>query len=397
MKYFILISYLLIASVAHGQQIINGNFEDYDTADPSCIQSITTSNIDGTGVQFQNGCLNGVWKVSHGTPEIRSSFDASNARSDTYALLWSGTRGLTSVKGEGIYYECNFLKGQVYKIKLQIATYPSSSDPAYYKIDEVRIGLTNGLTHNINTSNVFGGGSFDIPNVPTLNLAPELVNFYQSKSDGWYTVEKEFVPGANYSQLWIYPYDANTNNRDVLYVDDISVTSCIQSKDYVFTDHLPRFTKTVDYINTNNYTSILSGQDVTFQAGNYIYIEPGFTVAAGSKFTARIAPCSEDACNVPFVRKGFEDNMNAYDNLENLISIYPNPADDEVTVKFPFEFNKEIKVTLLDIFGKTLTESAILLDRDEFKVDLQGMRQGMYFIKIDVEGKSIVKRIVVSK
>jgi len=82
------------------------------------------------------------------------------------------------------------------------------------------------------------------------------------------------------------------------------------------------------------------------------------------------------------------------------LSIFPNPADDKIFVKFNSgQINDEIEVVIYDMVGNeviTLTN----VDRNEFIVSTSKLPSGVYICKIanlSGKGHSVNKRFVISR
>jgi len=83
-------------------------------------------------------------------------------------------------------------------------------------------------------------------------------------------------------------------------------------------------------------------------------------------------------------------NLNSNADLENAISIYPNPAKDKVELKSDVEFKK---ITITSIDGKVLkTFSSTQINQT---IDISTLSKGIYFLNITtVTDKLITKKIV---
>lgn len=94
------------------------------------------------------------------------------------------------------------------------------------------------------------------------------------------------------------------------YLDEVSVTKldecgnacCPETAIYQGINTLPPYTSTkqtiqagsqVDINKVSGNVTVQSGQNVKFQAGKEVRLEPGFNVSSGAIFEAKIAPCSE--------------------------------------------------------------------------------------------------------
>jgi len=81
------------------------------------------------------------------------------------------------------------------------------------------------------------------------------------------------------------------------------------------------------------------------------------------------------------------------DYLENNMTVYPNPAKNQLNVIAPFEFNS---VELIDIKGGVIKSYTIENSVQAF-IDLSDMLDGMYFIKVTDGNKVSNQRFVISK
>ena len=76
--------------------------------------------------------------------------------------------------------------------------------------------------------------------------------------------------------------------------------------------------------------------------------------------------------------------------------VFPNPAQNEVFINFFNESSSETVISLVDINGQVLIQEtkpqAGLLSA---RFSLQGIKPGLYFVKINTEKKSFVKKIIV--
>ena len=76
--------------------------------------------------------------------------------------------------------------------------------------------------------------------------------------------------------------------------------------------------------------------------------------------------------------------------IDNNIKIYPNPAHDFVFVK-----SSKLKVescSVLDVYGRTIQEFKI--QNSEFKIQIEDLSNGIYFIKLETENNIFVKKFV---
>jgi hypothetical protein len=95
---------------------------------------------------------------------------------------------------------------------------------------------------------------------------------------------------------------------------------------------------------------------------------------------------TDEECNVIYV-KVVENPYNNY------FSIYPNPADDRVRVRFfdsDFHFTRDTKISLTDVYGRGVKE-IISLD-DDMSINVSDVPNGLYFVGLIDENRVIATR-----
>ena len=71
-------------------------------------------------------------------------------------------------------------------------------------------------------------------------------------------------------------------------------------------------------------------------------------------------------------------------SIDQSIVFYPNPASTEITVQFKGE--QHAKVSIYDLSGKLHVED--LLESSQQKVSLEGLKSGLYILKV-VQGEEV--------
>jgi len=86
-----------------------------------------------------------------------------------------------------------------------------------------------------------------------------------------------------------------------------------------------------------------------------------------------------------------EDN-----ELSNAVNIYPNPVTYSVNIEIEaLELGKSVKWSLIDGLGRELKSE--FNNSSQISIDLRDVQSGIYFVKVGVEDKFIVKKISVLK
>ncbi len=79
------------------------------------------------------------------------------------------------------------------------------------------------------------------------------------------------------------------------------------------------------------------------------------------------------------------------------ITVYPNPANDACTISFDYITKNFYTIDLLDVTGrniKTVLNNESINKQGVLSFSLDGVTQGLYFIKITADGQTITKKII---
>jgi titin len=92
------------------------------------------------------------------------------------------------------------------------------------------------------------------------------------------------------------------------------------------------------------------------------------------------------------------------DSLEFTISLYPNPAIDEVYLRLdtPVSWsagNGDVLIRLVDMYGRVKNEKAVddFLNTGLIKLDISQLYKGLYFIQVWMEGKTNTRKLIIEK
>ena len=79
----------------------------------------------------------------------------------------------------------------------------------------------------------------------------------------------------------------------------------------------------------------------------------------------------------------------------NLINIMPNPTQGIITIEYPDKFNYSSYVQLFDNSGQFLRQYPQILPLTKrMEIDLTGLSNGVYFVRIEWGGQSVIKKVV---
>lgn len=355
-KILLLIAIISLKSIVFGQGnpnlIPNGSFELSGTA-PSLATNDFNSDVNWWDVaQYDgDGCTDSHGSEFHpcsiadyvNVATDNSYIDGNSCSSpvypsDRFVILQSGSiRYLVPFPGychhstgirvqlikDGAPY--SLIQGHTYKLKLKLRLGSANSSNLY---DNLRVHFS-----------YFGENWNANPNLSVNRKWSNATSFQYDPLDydpcTWYSFERTFVVpsdcdgsgGCDYLQNMILFLDDNESEEVSagLCIDDVELYDegcCIPYKQYENTSDLPSLTQTSDYIkagndagipSTSGNVTVLSGQNVTFKAGNTVILEPGFNVQTGAIFNAIIEDCNSSTLstgdiNVPFVPNVFTPN-----------------------------------------------------------------------------------------
>ncbi len=152
----------------------------------------------------------------------------------------------------------------------------------------------------------------------------------------------------------------------------------------------------------NNITSVAnvpSTKDVTYRAGNFIQLSPGFSSVSGSEFHGFI-----HACNHPgnsFKNLENSDDPNAEWNIEDAtstpieegLSIYPNPSNGRFNIVYP-GLTEASQLFISTIQGQSIPVSSVKSGVDQLTIDLSGYPKGIYFLQLVANDNILQEKMI---
>ncbi len=76
------------------------------------------------------------------------------------------------------------------------------------------------------------------------------------------------------------------------------------------------------------------------------------------------------------------------ENKESIISVYPNPANDKVTILFNKLPDNEIELIIYDITGRFI-KNQFLIGQKQTAIDISSLNNGIYILKINSGGRNV--------
>jgi len=157
------------------------------------------------------------------------------------------------------------------------------------------------------------------------------------------------------------------------------------------------------YIAENQITSqgsIAANDTVDFVAGTDIILNPGFMAASGSNFSAKVK--TPPSCNASRIAPiiPVETIIATKDRVElPSLSVYPNPADIEITLNYYLPEPSKINLALYSLSGQLLK---VILNENiknsgeySTKLTTENYPKGIYFLQFQSANNQVIKKIVI--
>ncbi len=98
--------------------------------------------------------------------------------------------------------------------------------------------------------------------------------------------------------------------------------------------------------------------------------------------------------NVPQHSVRVANPENSLSGFKTQISIYPNPALDYANIQIDLDM-EFTSFELIDIAGRVIKED--IIKNGSYQLEFRGLQEGIYFMKFNLDGEYVVKKIVKSK
>jgi hypothetical protein len=139
------------------------------------------------------------------------------------------------------------------------------------------------------------------------------------------------------------------------------------------------------WIDCGNGNAVINGE--TNQA---------YTATANGDFAVIITSgtCVDTSACVTISGIGLEENV-----LANNVEVYPNPSNGNFTVMVEGITSDKLTVSLTDALGKEIMTEEVtnVTENVEVPVQMNGLNEGMYFVKISSNGQSTTRRVIITK
>jgi hypothetical protein len=145
--------------------------------------------------------------------------------------------------------------------------------------------------------------------------------------------------------------------------------------------------------NGNNFKIVdLAGTSTCYDTGNYSLLVTPDTLI----FTAINDPCTATG-REPFLTTYFwvrlTTGIHENNSVNEQVSIYPNPFQEQATIKFP-QTQNNVTIQIRDIYGKEIKTT--LFSGKQYTIEKEEMKSGIYFVQIiDEKKNTIIKKVIV--
>lgn len=221
---------------------------------------------------------------------------------------------------------------------------------------------------------------------------------------------------------------AVVNQAEISNNDDISTSAFVQEPtqiDFTPTQDCTEGTAaqfdqsnilTSDYRAVNTISSkgiVLNGSVVGFYAGQSITLQPGFSVALGSDFTAKI-----ESCNTGGGTSSFNDESSETQALnktsstttltnsteligKNNLAVRPNPFTYQATIDYELEKNGPVFIALHDLTGKTIQVllNQLVQEKGNYQLTFNSnqLEGGVYWLTMRTSEEVLTKKLFLIK
>jgi hypothetical protein len=168
-------------------------------------------------------------------------------------------------------------------------------------------------------------------------------------------------------------------------VDDISTTQTILAKQIVASNKIIAPVQNVEYI-----------------ASKDIVLVPGFLAEQGVGFHAFITPCFDIISAFRYIaqkRDGAEALSVSGSSANDHFILFPNPAKEEVNIRFLLKNESAIKISVYDTSGKLISteQSSTKFPKGEFikTIDTRSYSPGVYMVSIETAEYKETKKLII--
>ncbi|RKS96496.1 S8 family serine peptidase [Chryseobacterium defluvii] len=205
---------------------------------------------------------------------------------------------------------------------------------------------------------------------------------------------------------------AKTNATPLLPNGNQTFSIVVSNVDFCYQEDLRTLTSPVDDITTSqtilakqivaSNKVIAPVQNVEYIASRDIVLLPGFHAEQGTGFLAMITPCFDmiSAMKYKAQDRGIsESSAITYNAALGHFSLFPNPAKEEVNIRFSLQNESAIKISVYDASGKLILtqQSSDNFPKGEYvkTIDTRSLTTGVYVVSIETAEYKETKKLII--
>jgi hypothetical protein len=344
---------------------------------------------------------------------MNGTFSASGIELDTKTLSYYGGNDVFIAKQSRSYA----ISGMIYDYSEQVVTsgmvylYKHLSTGPYQLIDSVSIDAEAYYMFNN-----LGVGKFIVKAVPNSNQYPSLMTSYYPDVAMWKDALMINTEKGSYNNANIYLMEDPPNNGTAAVMGAVSTKNTKISKTGEITDLAGEPVKGVSVIlkgkkkiDKDMYDLVKTSSDGAYKftnvdKGSYSIMVDYPGMEQGETYDIDVVEDQDTYENYNYVMIGDTIHIAESDTTTDIegfsgndapeITVYPNPASNYLFVET--EENTNInQVRLLSVNGRMIFSREIIDKRNRFRLNLEGMKEGIYFLRIQTTSDEIVRRLIV--
>ncbi|NJN42490.1 MAG: T9SS type A sorting domain-containing protein [Flammeovirgaceae bacterium] len=269
----------------------------------------------------------------------------------------------------------------------------------YYNISETPITRLDGEPNEVNNAKYFTGWGQQQYNIRTLQLAQaDIVITPTNNADGSMSIDVSVTPIVDLTDstvLHVAIMEQDIAKSDLNTTKATMIQTGEDDFEYVLKKMLPsalgtRFTTTLAANTTQNFGPFVWHPDV---AKLYNPVNDFAVIAFLQNAETKEIYQAEIVNNVsdPPIVTGLE-----LQNMADRISVYPNPADEVITVLLPGKAGLDIPVQMIDQLGKSIITGMINEGESSKQIDTQNLPSGVYLLQLGgATGKTVTKKVII--
>ena len=358
-----------------GQQLLSPNFinnpsfEDYYNCPDMMAELYNAKNWWGFSTDYFNSCANMYVSV----PANLTGFQYAHTGNAYAGLIIYANDVLNYDYRETIKTKLNdsLIINKRYCTKFYISLANFIFQNYYVLLDSIGVLLTKDSVPDTDTAFLSNGikAQNNIFNLDTVN---------------WLKISNSFIANGGEQYLTIGNFDNVINylsgvlSEIYVYVDDVSVCEC-------------SFT-----FNLGNDTTLCIGESLilnpnmpnatyTWQDGSH---DSTYKVTQAGTYWIRAYFPDYNITTYDTINVMYKD-CDTTDTIDNIISIYPNPATDNLTIET--NFKEEHRLEIINLLGQTIYTTYI--NRKSI-INTSNYSCGLYFLKIYTDKETVVRKFV---